>query len=197
MAHQESPIECQSPRRLLKHTMYVLIIRCNSSMNWEIIKWILICSVHILNEFDVLLNPPSPSSIRQERSAFLFRIKDSAKLRSDEPQADGRTSLSIFPPHVTLRLGNLKTGNESLWWEWKKAVQYNFFLCHIYLLNRNQVWAGNEQFSQVFDSVLLFSLELILFLEQLGENLLLCRCGLCDWRNLCVCVGGCHPWVIG
>lgn len=58
---------------------------------------------------------PSPSSIRQERFAFLFRMKDSVKLRSDEPpsQADGRASLSIFPPHVTLRFGTLKTGQES------------------------------------------------------------------------------------
>lgn len=48
---------------------------------------------------------PSPSSIRQERSAFLFREKGSAKLRSHEPP---RASLSIFPPHVTLRFGILK-----------------------------------------------------------------------------------------
>lgn len=57
---------------------------------------------------------PSVSSIKQERSAFLFREKGSAKLRSDgpPPQADGRVSRSIFPPHVTLRLGIL-TQDES------------------------------------------------------------------------------------
>lgn len=48
---------------------------------------------------------PSSSSIRQERSALLFREKRSAKLRSHEPP---RESVIIFPPHVTLRFGFLK-----------------------------------------------------------------------------------------
>lgn len=48
------------------------------------------------------------------------------------------------------------------------------------LFNGNQVGAGDEQLGQISDPVLLFSLKLILFLEQLGENLLLCGCGLCD-----------------
>lgn len=48
------------------------------------------------------------------------------------------------------------------------------------LFNGNQVGAGDQQLGQVSDPVLLFSLELILFLEQLGKNLLFGCCGLCD-----------------
>lgn len=150
-------------------------------------RWILTCSVHILF-FVVVVFLPSHSSIRKERFAFLFRAQGSAKLLSEEPpsQTDGLESLSIFPPHVTLRFGILKTrkvgqqDSDNV----EKSFNYSFILCHSYLLNRNLVWAGDKQLGQVFDSVLLFSLQLILFLEQLGENLLLCRCGLCDWRNL-------------
>lgn len=100
VAHPESPTESQSPHHLLKHTTWALDW-------WEL--WLAVCTF-------MCLSLPSPSSIRQEQSAFLFRLNDSAKLRSDEPpQMDGRASLSIFPPHVTLRLGILKTGHKSLW----------------------------------------------------------------------------------
>lgn len=138
---------------------------------------------------------PSPSSIRHERSTVLFRVKGSAKLRSDDPpsHADGRASRGIFPPHVTLRLGLLKTGRVIIILERKLYSNYSIILCHIYLKNRNQVGAGDQQFGQVSDPVLLFPLELILFLEQLGENLLLSGSGLCDWGNL----WGDHPQVSG
>lgn len=63
----------------------------------------------------------------------------------------------------------------------KKKLCCNFNLTlHSCLFNRNEIGASDEQLGQVSDPVLLFSLELILFLEQLGENLLLCCCGLCD-----------------
>lgn len=64
--------------------------------------------------------------------------------------------------------------------ERKLGSNSSFMLHHSYLFKGNQVGAGDEQLGQVSDPVLLFSLKLILFLEQLGENLLLCRCGLCD-----------------
>lgn len=62
----------------------------------------------------------------------------------------------------------------------KLGSNSSLMLHHICLFNGNQVGAGDEQLGQVSDPVLLFSLKLILFLEQLGENLLLRRCGLCD-----------------
>lgn len=126
---------------------------------------------------------PSPSTVRQEWSGFHFLLKGSAKLRSPEPpQAGGWASL---PPQVTLRLGNFKNRkcpistrailrSTSLFW----------FFFFFYLFKRNQVGAGDEQFGQVFDPVLLLSLELIFLLQQLRENLFLCGCCLSDWRNL-------------
>lgn len=48
----------------------------------------------------------------------------------------------------------------------------------------DEVGAGNQQLSQVSDPVFLLSLKLIFLLEQLGENLFFCRCGLCDRRHL-------------
>lgn len=62
----------------------------------------------------------------------------------------------------------------------QRCLDCRLILGHSCLFNRVQVGAGDEELSQVLDSVLLFSLELILFLEQLGNNLPLIRCGGCD-----------------
>lgn len=64
----------------------------------------------------------------------------------------------------------------------KRRVEISFsrVLRRGYLFHRNQVGAGDDQFGQVSDPVFLFSLELVPFLEQLGELLLLSHRGLCD-----------------
>lgn len=54
----------------------------------------------------------------------------------------------------------------------------SFVLRNCYLFRRSQIVAGDEQLSQIFNSVLLLPLELIFFLQELGQNLLLRGCGL-------------------
>lgn len=58
--------------------------------------------------------------------------------------------------------------------------KHGFILRTFYFFNRSQVGAGDDQFGQVSDSVLLLPLELIFLLQQLRENLLLCGRGLSD-----------------
>lgn len=62
--------------------------------------------------------------------------------------------------------------------------QPSFILRRFYSFSRSQVGAGDQQFGQVSDPVLLLPLELILLLQQLRKNLLLSGCGLSDRRNL-------------
>lgn len=58
--------------------------------------------------------------------------------------------------------------------------KHGFILRTFYFFNRSQVGAGDDQFGQVSDSVLLLPLELIFLLQQLRENLLLRGRGLSD-----------------
>lgn len=128
MAHQVSPSLSQSPPHLeTKQTRSAVEKILNVDLEDA-------CSIFL----------PSPSSVRVEDSCFLFLLKGSTKLRLDEPpQAEGLTSLSIFPPQVTLRLGIFKDRKCQ---DCNHAEKFRFIQNHIYPLNRNQVGTGDDQF---------------------------------------------------
>lgn len=195
-AHQESPSESRSPHHLFKHVMYafhslpdsaVHIWHGNYKVNCDFqsaytLFYALLCTFNQLHQRDIRGFPLPSERVCKAKVRWTTitcrRTGKSEHLSSPRNPAFWHLKNRTWVVMTMIR---------------KRKLYSDIILCHIYLLSRNLVCAGDQQFSQVFDPVFLFSLELILFLEQLGENLLLCGCGLCDWRNL---LGG-HPQVSG
>lgn len=81
---------------------------------------------------------------------------------------------------------------EHMLWLKRTYRELQLMVQHSYLLDWDQIWACHKEIGQISLQALFFSLQLILLLEQLGENLLLCHSGLRDWRNLHeMCMGQC------
>lgn len=75
-------------------------------------------------------------------------------------------------------------GKEHMLWLKRTYRELQLMVQHSYLLDWDQIWACHKEIGQISLQALFFSLQLILLLEQLGENLLFCHSGLRDWRNL-------------